>query len=57
MGELKDVLVVNKDKKVVPRIPRVGKAKGNVPTSEEFNALVGVVNQVNAQLIERGLLK
>lgn len=56
MDELKNVLVVNKDK-TVPTIPRVAQAKGNVPTSDEFNDLVNIVNRMITQLRANGTLK
>ena len=59
MGELASVLITNKDSdaKKVPRIPRVAKAKGNVPSAEEFDALVDVVNKMTTQLRANGTLK
>ena len=60
MGEnMTDVLVTNKDKgkSAVPTIPKVAKAKGNVPTSEEFNAQVHAFNLLVAQLKAKGTVK
>ena len=56
MGACKSVLITSKDKSV-PTTPRVVKAKGNVPTKEEFDKLVDVVNSVNAQLKANGTIK
>jgi len=59
MEEAKSVLITNKDPatKTLPTIPMVAKAKGNVPTSEEYDALVTVVNKIVIQLKGNGMLK
>ena len=56
MVELKDVLVVSKDKTVSPT-PTVIKAQGNVPSKEEFDKLVDVVNSVVTQLKDSDTIK
>ena len=56
MTELKDVLVVSKDKAVSPT-PLVVKAKGNVPSKAEFDKLVDIVNSVVTQLKDIEVIK
>lgn len=58
-NNMTDVLVTskNKGKSAVPTIPKVAKAKGNVPTSDEFNAQVSAFNTLTAQLKANGIVK
>ena len=57
MEDMEKVLVINRAVRTVPVIPKIAKAKGNVPTSEEYNSLVAVVNMLTTQLKDSGTLK
>lgn len=56
MREKRDIVLVTGDKKP-PGIPVVKTAAGNVPMSDEFNALVEAFNALVLQLREQGVIK
>lgn len=59
MGEMADVLITSKSvgKTTLPDVPKVAKAQGNVPTSEEFNVQVSAFNTLIDTLRSNGTIK
>lgn len=57
MEDVKDVLITKPTKDTSPRVLRVAKADGNVPTSEEYDRLVESFNLLVVQLRDKGVIK
>lgn len=58
MEDMKRVLITSETlgKPVVLSVPKVAKAIGNVPTSEEFNTLVEAFNRLIDTLRDKGII-